>query len=647
NTAGEKLALTISYEGDYNSTLIYWDGFACCNSLVKAYMATSASDLVVCEYLLSVPGANPDHPDTFWYDVTPAGNRYDFHVQVFDQRARNYSSWVGPEGWTHKVHKVGCDWWASWYDEAKTNPISPVQTFRFKFTNPESPSLYQMVWGDWITTDGGNANPHISRTDSSATYRGMKAAGYGYRVHVPSRPYASDLSPISSSPGHIEADAAWFLDNGAVAGVIDRNRATRIYDYVEGDLVLRQELLGIQSLGSGCLGWADYDGDGDHDLAMAGMSDLGRVARVYADDGTGHFEWDDQVLVGVEKSSVAWADYDLDEDQDLLVMGYDGVDCRTIVYENLGGGLLAPAFELRGLRSGSADWGDYDGDGDPDLVLTGFDGGDRWTVFYENDPPGILNDTGDHGLPPANLSDTEWGDYDGDGDLDLALTGCTAMTGPDIAKVYENDGTGVFTEVADLLPLYRSSVAWGDYDLDGDLDLALCGYDGSSLYTVVYENTGTGFVDSGFVFPGIREGALCWCDVDGDCDPDLFMVGGDWSNTYAVLYENVCFPTDVANGPETVPDGVDPILGANYPNPFNPATTVHYFVPEPGRLNLAVYDLAGRAVRTLVDRPHDHGSYEVVWDGLDDAGRRLASGVYFCRLTVGGVAETKKMMLIK
>ncbi len=324
------------------------------------------------------------------------------------------------------------------------------------------------------------------------------------------------------------------------------------------DLPLRQELLGIQSLGSGCLGWADYDGDGDHDLAMAGMSDLGPVARVYADDGTGHFEWDGQVLVGVERSSV--------------------------------------------------DWGDYDGDGAPDLVLTGFEGGDRWTVFYENDPPGILNDTGDHGLPPANLSDTEWGDYDGNGDLDLALTGCTAMTGPDIAKVYENDGTGVFTEVADLLPLYRSSVAWGDYDLDGDLDLALCGYDGVGLYTVVYENTGTGFVDSGFQFPGMYEGALCWCDVDGDCDPDLFMVGGDWSNKYAVLYENLCFPTGVTNGSEMVPDGVGPILNANYPNPFNPTTTVRYFVSEPGRVSLAVY---------------------------------------FCKLTAGGAADTKKMILVK
>jgi len=109
-----------------------------------------------------------------------------------------------------------------------------------------------------------------------------------------------------------------------------------------------------------------------------------------------------------------------------------------------------------------------------------------------------------------------------------------------------------------------------------------------------------------------------------------------------------------------VPD--EPVLVtrllAPSPNPFNPATTVAYSVASSGRVTIRVYDLAGRAVRTLADTSHDAGEFEVVWDGTTDADTRAASGVYFIRMTTvgdasgaaergpGAVAESRRQKLV-
>jgi M6 family metalloprotease-like protein len=93
-------------------------------------------------------------------------------------------------------------------------------------------------------------------------------------------------------------------------------------------------------------------------------------------------------------------------------------------------------------------------------------------------------------------------------------------------------------------------------------------------------------------------------------------------------------------------------LGQNYPNPFNPATTVRFTVraalgrPMP-KTTIKIFNLLGREVKTLVDEIQRPGVYTVEWDGSDEIGRRVASGVYFYRMTRGGDSETKKMVLLK
>ncbi|HUU28327.1 MAG TPA: choice-of-anchor D domain-containing protein [archaeon] len=91
-------------------------------------------------------------------------------------------------------------------------------------------------------------------------------------------------------------------------------------------------------------------------------------------------------------------------------------------------------------------------------------------------------------------------------------------------------------------------------------------------------------------------------------------------------------------------------LSQNHPNPFNPATAITFTVPDrvaAGHVSLKVYDIRGRLVRTLVDGTPQPGTHEIFWDGTDEAGQRVSSGVYVYRMLAGSEAFTRKMVLVK
>lgn len=88
-------------------------------------------------------------------------------------------------------------------------------------------------------------------------------------------------------------------------------------------------------------------------------------------------------------------------------------------------------------------------------------------------------------------------------------------------------------------------------------------------------------------------------------------------------------------------------LSQNFPNPFNSDTMIHFSLPEAGAVELSVYNLAGQQVATLVKGLRQVGNYVINWDGRDDRGRVLATGVYMYRLQVGGTTETRKMTLLR
>jgi hypothetical protein len=113
----------------------------------------------------------------------------------------------------------------------------------------------------------------------------------------------------------------------------------------------------------------------------------------------------------------------------------------------------------------------------------------------------------------------------------------------------------------------------------------------------------------------------------------------------AVLYGNVPYSVITSVNEQIIPVAYEMV--SNYPNPFNPSTTVQYQTVGHGRVHLGVYDGLGRLVRTLVDEVQPAGEYHVQWDGWNDAGRSVSTGIYFVRLSTENSVRVAKMMLLK
>lgn len=88
-------------------------------------------------------------------------------------------------------------------------------------------------------------------------------------------------------------------------------------------------------------------------------------------------------------------------------------------------------------------------------------------------------------------------------------------------------------------------------------------------------------------------------------------------------------------------------LFQNYPNPFNPETMIVFHLPEDADVLLTVHNIMGQQVRVLNDEPREAGAYAVVWDGADDLGARVVSGLYFYRIQAGEFLRTRKMLFVK
>jgi hypothetical protein len=88
-------------------------------------------------------------------------------------------------------------------------------------------------------------------------------------------------------------------------------------------------------------------------------------------------------------------------------------------------------------------------------------------------------------------------------------------------------------------------------------------------------------------------------------------------------------------------------LYPNFPNPFNPETRIQFDLPQAEHVELRIYNTLGQLVRTLVDQPYSAGSFSVIWDGRDDNGQPLASGIYIYKMTAGAFTAQHKLLLLK
>lgn len=122
-------------------------------------------------------------------------------------------------------------------------------------------------------------------------------------------------------------------------------------------------------------------------------------------------------------------------------------------------------------------------------------------------------------------------------------------------------------------------------------------------------------------------------------------------DTNSVRFEHIIdntgpsFPTSVGDNPIFVPERF--LLQQNYPNPFNPSTTIEYELPQDSQVILKIYNVLGQEVRVLLDENQSAGLKTVRWDGRNDSGKTVGSGVYLYRIQAGDKIQSRKMLLLR
>ena len=278
------------------------------------------------------------------------------------------------------------------------------------------------------------------------------------------------------------------------------------------------------------LSWGDYDNDGDDDLAVGGSSPTNFFIEIYRNDGgfllSGPIQSIDNFMYGISD----WADYDNDGDVDLYVSGFSNVlsQYKAYVFRNDGANMFTLVdIGVEGMAYGILKAADYNNDGYADFLLSGSNSSGYSTKIYRNNQDGTFTQV----MPLLDYStyvDADWGDFDSDGDPDLAIIGVRSSGGY-TSRVYRNDGSDVFTDVvATLVNVQKGAVRWADVTGDGDLDLFITGRDPSSNeQAVLYAGDGLG----GFTaitnpaFAGEDYDAALFKDHDGDGDLDLLLLG--------------------------------------------------------------------------------------------------------------------------
>jgi hypothetical protein len=339
-------------------------------------------------------------------------------------------------------------------------------------------------------------------------------------------------------------------------------------------------------------------------------------------------------------------------------------------------GTSPPGFPVvvNGPVNGDIAAGDLDRDGEMELVFS-----DAWRYVYVVRHDGT-NYPGFPKLTPYAAS-AEWvsspalADLDGDGRLEIIYTPSATGLSAKLVVISTNTAAGTSGQVwagwpVDLPGSTEASPVVGDLDGDGEPEIVqgIGGGDVGAPYNLyVYHANGQPMSGFPITLSGPVRTSPVITDFDGDSDVDLVYGGWDfqchvWALPFAHSPEKAYWPTYKGNmwrsgvisspGVAAVESHIVPAaplaLDLPWPNPFNPSVSVRLYLDSTRAVKLTVHDLRGRRVRALWDDRIEAGWRTVVWDGLDDAGRATASGVYFLRAdSPGAPSVTRKLVLVR
>ncbi len=411
-----------------------------------------------------------------------------------------------------------------------------------------------------------NYNPSASCSDGSCSYSGCTdptACNYeatagcddGSCVHtdafgITSIPLDGNIEPMLNST----SDAADWNGDGFVDLVVQGlegifgDEKTRIYlnDGAGGWILNGNIGGGADNRAYGDVNFGDVDGDGDQDLIVSGRTDFNSgtiITSLYLNDGSGGVESINSAsFTAVTNSTGEFEDVDGDGDLDYFLIGTNGSNTPfSFLYRNDGAGnYTAEAQSFEPIYEGSISFGDVDGDGDPDLITSGWISGGFKTSLYLNNGSGIFAVVAGTTFEDVRYSGSDFGDVDGDGDLDFILSGFS-LSIINSTELYLNDGSGVFTKAlgTPFVPVKDASVLMRDVDYDGDIDAIILGRDnGGNATTNLYVNDGTGtFELSSFEFTASWECDFTSIDVNGDGQEEVFYHGFESSNSTSELYQ--------------------------------------------------------------------------------------------------------------
>lgn len=312
--------------------------------------------------------------------------------------------------------------------------------------------------------------------------------------------------------------------------------------------VIIPNLLGLASLTSSSLAWADYDNDNRLDFIVTGSF----RTQLWRNTGTGFSRVPIAGLPVIGEGAVAWGDYDNDGRLDFLLTGMTVVGSTTPtvaqLWRNTGSGFTQiPVPGLPTVWMSDVAWADFDNDGRLDFLLSGtrtFDAGPRVTQLWRNTGPGFVQ-VPIPGLPGLESSSIAWGDYDDDGWIDFLIMGTTngifSPSGPSsaqaaVTQLWRNTGNGfVMVNVPGLPQTYSGRIVWGDFDNDSRLDFLITGDSGVTRITPLWRNTGTGFEQVLIPeFPIHLGNTVAWADYDNDGGLDFLISGAAtqlWRNS--------------------------------------------------------------------------------------------------------------------